>query len=697
MSAQFSPTSEAATQRRFEVTYELALVAVLAFEIVVFGAIGTNFLTWANAFEITRLLVEVGLLAVAMTPVIVTGGIDLSVGSLMGLSAVLFGELYRDQGWPIPAAAAATLVMGAVAGGINALLITRLRLPPLIVTLGTFSLFRGLGEGFTRGFENYSQFPDSFLFLGQGYLVAGVPTQLPIFVVVAVGYWILLQRSTIGRGLYAIGFSPEGARHAGIPVERRLALIYILSGLTASLAAIIYVAHLGQAKSDAGTGYELDAITAVVLGGTSIFGGRGTIQGTVLGLLAITVLRNGLQLADLPGYLAGILVGGLLLVTISLERLGTRARRPAPLLSSASEEFEVKNSQVAVLSIVILLAAIIVAASNWMLVRNLRGGAAANDATSSNTSPAEPLASGVAKKPVIGFMPKSLGNAYFIAVHKGAEEAAKELGVELLYQGPTDPDPAKQSQIVDTWITRGVDVIAVAVENRDAISSVLKKARERGIKVLTYDADANPEAREFFVNQATPQGIGYTLMDHAGRILGGEGEFAIITASLTAANMIEWQKYIEERRATKYPNIKMIDIRPCDDMQGKALNEANTILNAYPNVKLIMAICSPAVPGAAEAVKQSGRSDVKVIGLGLPNENRDYVHQGITESVVLWNTMDLGYLTIYAADELYKGALKPGDRVLTAGRLGTIEVAGDNILLGEPFTFNKSNIDQFDF
>jgi rhamnose transport system substrate-binding protein len=301
------------------------------------------------------------------------------------------------------------------------------------------------------------------------------------------------------------------------------------------------------------------------------------------------------------------------------------------------------------------------------------------------------------KKLVIGFMPKSLGNAYFIAVHKGAEEAAKELGVELLYQGPTDPDPAKQSQIVDTWITRGVDVIAVAVENRDAISSVLKKARQRGIKVLTYDADANPDAREFFVNQATPQGIGYTLMDHAGRIMGGEGEFAIITASLTAANMIEWQKYIEERRSTKYPNIKMVDIRPCDDMQGKALNEANTILNAYPNVKLIMAICSPAVPGAAEAVKQSGRNDVKVIGLGPPNENKDYVHQGITDSVVLWNTMDLGYLTIYAADQLYKGTLHPGSKAVTAGRLGTLEVAGDNVLLGEPFTFNKSNIDQFDF
>jgi rhamnose transport system permease protein len=284
MQAQLSPTSEAAALRRFQVTHELVLAAVLALEIVVFSAIGTNFLSWSNAFEVTRLLVEVGLLAVAMTPVIVTGGIDLSVGSLMGLSAIFFGELYRDRGFPIPAAAVATLGLGAAAGGLNALLVTRLRLPPLIVTLGTFSLFRGLGEGFTRGFENYSQFPESFLFLGQGYLVAGVQTQLPIFVAVAICYWILLQRTTIGRGLYAIGFSPEGARHAGIPVERRLGLVYVLSGLTASLAAIIYVAHLGQAKSDAGTGYELDAITAVVLGGTSIFGGRGTVQGTVLGL-----------------------------------------------------------------------------------------------------------------------------------------------------------------------------------------------------------------------------------------------------------------------------------------------------------------------------------------------------------------------------------------------------------------------------
>src|SRR5262249_50050479 len=149
--------------------------------------------------------------------------------------------------------------------------------------------------------------------------------------------------------------------------------------------------------------------------------------------------------------------------------------------------------------------------------------------------------------------------------------------------------------------------------------------RDRGIKVLTWDADSEPSARDFFVNQATPDGIGKTLMDNAARMLSGKGQFAIITASLTAANMIEWQKAIEARRAEKYPNIKMATLRPCDDLQKKAFDEANTILNAYPNVKVIMAICSPAVPGAAEAVKQSGRKDVKVLGLGLPNDNKRYV------------------------------------------------------------------------
>lgn len=305
---------------------------------------------------------------------------------------------------------------------------------------------------------------------------------------------------------------------------------------------------------------------------------------------------------------------------------------------------------------------------------------------------------GTDRKLTIALMPKSKGNAYFISCRKGADKAAADLGVDLIFDGPTDPDPAKQNEIIENWITLGVDAIAAACENRDGISTALRKAQQRGIKVLTYDADSAPDARSFFVNQATPEGIGNALMDEAARLCGQEGEFAIITASLTAQNMIEWQKHIEARRMSQHPGLKMVALRPCDDLKDKAQAEATALLAAYPNLKLIMAICSPAVPGAAEAVKQAGKAGkVKVIGLGLPSENRRYVKEGVTDTVILWKTEDLGYLTVHAAVALAKGELKPGAKSYRAGALGEFEIQGDNILLGKPFLFTKENIDQFDF
>ena len=200
-------------------------------------------------------------------------------------------------------------------------------------------------------------------------------------------------------------------------------------------------------------------------------------------------------------------------------------------------------------------------------------------------------------KLVVAFLPKSKGNAYFISCKAGAEKAAKELGVELLFDGPTDSNAAKQNEIVENWITLGVDVIAVAAENKEGISTALRKAQKQGIKVVTYDADAMPDARSFFVNQATPQGIGFALMDDAARLLNNEGEFAMITASLTAANQREWQKHIEARLKDKYPKMKLVAVRPCDDLKDKAQSEATALMSANPNLKLIMAICSPGVPG----------------------------------------------------------------------------------------------------
>jgi rhamnose transport system permease protein len=674
---------------------QLILVGLLLVEVAVFSVTdffqGNHFFSLGNLFEVLRLSVELGLLALAMTAVIVTGGIDLSVGSLLGLSAIVMGVLWRDAGFPLAVAAVAAIAFGALAGGLNALLITRLRIPPLIVTLGTFSLFRGLAEGITGGAKNYTDFPASFIFLGKG-------AQVPFFALAAVGFWLLLHRSSIGRALSAIGYSAQGARYAGIPVGRRVALAYILTGLAASTAAVIYCAHWGQAKADAGTGYELEAITAVVLGGTSIFGGRGSIIGTVMGLLAIAILKNGLGLAALPRELTSVLTGLLLLTAIGLDLRGSAGPR-APAAHDGrpngnEQELDMRNSQLAVLSIVILIAACIVTGGNFLLVNAIR-----NDAQSrvASTAPDGGPTTPAGKRLTIGLMPKSKGNAYFIAAKKGAEDAARELHCDLIWDGPTDPDPAKQNDIVETWITRGVDVIAVAVENRGGIASVLKKARDKGIKVVTFDSDTDPGSRDFFVNQATPQGIGFTLMDDAALVMGNKGDFAVITASLTASNMNEWRKFIEARCADKYPDIHLVTTEPCDDKQQIAFDKANAIMNASPNVKLLMAICSPAVPGAAEAVKQSGRNDVKVVGLGLPNDNKPYVKSGITPDLILWNTMDLGYLTVRAAYDLKMGTLTPGMTEMDGGRVGKIQIQGDSIILGKPFTFTKENIDQFDF
>lgn len=329
--------------------YETLLLAVLVVEWLLFYHFGTTtnrrgvvvgFGTIDRQFDILRHTCEIGLLALALTPIILTAGIDLSVGSLLGLCAILFGKLWQDAGLPVPVAIAATLAIGAAAGGLNAGLITRLGLPPLIVTLGTYSLFRGLAEAITRGSVTYTDFPASFLFLGQERW-SGLPVQAWAFLAVAGAIWIWVHRTTHGRSFRAIGFSPEGSRYAGLPVGRRVAAVYVVAGLVAALAAVIYTARLGQAKADAGTGYELFAITAVVLGGTSIFGGRGTVHGTLLGVAAIAVLKNGL--ATLPVVirmnaaeeLAGMLTGALLLLALAgsilpkvLSKLRTRPQAP---------------------------------------------------------------------------------------------------------------------------------------------------------------------------------------------------------------------------------------------------------------------------------------------------------------------------------------------------------------------------------
>lgn len=296
----------------------------------------------------------------------------------------------------------------------------------------------------------------------------------------------------------------------------------------------------------------------------------------------------------------------------------------------------------------------------------------------------------------IGVMPKLVGIDYFNACEKGAQEAAKELGVTVVYDGPITNDVTKQAEMIDTWITRQMDVITVAPNDPHALAPTLKKAMQKGIKVLTYDADSDPDSRDFFVNQATYQGIGFALVDIMAKEVGNSGDIAIITGSLTAANQNIWMEWMRKRQADKYPNLNIVTVKPSEEDQQLAFQVAQDLIKAYPNLKGIWGITSVAFPGAARAVRESGYGGkIAVVGLSTPNSMREYIKDGTVKTVLLWNPVDLGYLTVYAAKKLHdEGALPES---FTAGRLGTIKRNGREILLGPPMQFTQDNIDNFNF
>jgi rhamnose transport system permease protein len=299
--------------------HETILGGLLILALIMLAFQSDRFFTPENLLNQGRLMAEVGLVALAMTFVIVTGGIDLSVGSILGLVAILLGVFWQNIGLPLPLAMLLGVAAGGLAGFVNGLIITRFGVPPLIATLATLALYRGLAEGISQA-RSVRGYPDWFYVLGQGEFL-GVPVQLWIFGLCALVAAIILGLSTFGRETYAIGSNAVASRFSGLRVDRALLLIYTASGLIAGLAAVIFVSRVSTTRSDMGTGLELDVITAVVLGGTSIFGGRGTIIGTLLGLALMQTLKNGLALAGVKGDGTIVVIGAVLILTILISNM----------------------------------------------------------------------------------------------------------------------------------------------------------------------------------------------------------------------------------------------------------------------------------------------------------------------------------------------------------------------------------------
>ncbi len=304
---------------RYLVRHETLLAVLLAVALVVLSSQSERFFTLSNLLNQGRLMTELGLISVAMTFVIITGGIDLSVGSIVGMTAICLGVFWKNIGLPLPLAIVAALAVGTAAGLFNGFIITRFRVPPLIATLATLALYRGIAEGVSEA-RSIRGYPDWFAILGQGEVV-GVPTQLWIFGLAVLGAAFALGVTVYGRTLYAIGSNAVAARFSGLRVDGATLAAYGVSGFAAGLAGIILVSRVSTTRSDMGSGYELTAITAVVLGGTSIFGGRGTVLGTLLGLLLMQTLSSGLSLAGVKSDGSIVMIGFLLIGAVLVANM----------------------------------------------------------------------------------------------------------------------------------------------------------------------------------------------------------------------------------------------------------------------------------------------------------------------------------------------------------------------------------------
>ncbi len=316
--------------------------------------------------------------------------------------------------------------------------------------------------------------------------------------------------------------------------------------------------------------------------------------------------------------------------------------------------------------------------------------------SSSNAPKAD--SGGKTDKKVVAMVPKVMGSPYFDTCAEGAKKVAAEFGFEFLYTGPTTADAAQQVNIIQDLINKKVDVLIVAANDAQSVAPALKKAKAAGIKVMTYDADSTPDARDLFINQTTPEILGRHIMDNVAKEIGGSGEYAILTASLTASNQNVWIKWMKEQQAAKYPNITLVTIAPSEEDQQKAFAQTQNLVKAYPNLKGIAALSTVAEPGAAQAIEQLNViGKIKLVGLATPNGMRQYLKSGAAQSATLWDVGKLGYLSMYMAKQLIDGKT-PTDG-MDVPTVGKVAYKADNkeIIMGEPLDFTKENVDTFNF
>ncbi|MEU0671791.1 substrate-binding domain-containing protein [Streptomyces sp. NPDC006172] len=598
-----------------------ALTALIVL-VVAMSALSGDFLTTDNLLNVGVQAAVTAILAFGVTFVIVSAGIDLSVGSVAALSATVLAWSATQQGVPVAIAVALAVVTGVVCGLVNGFLIAYGKLPPFIATLAMLSVARGLSLVISEG--SPIAFPDSVSHLGDT-LGGWLPVPVLVMIVMGLVAAFVLGRTYIGRSMYAIGGNEEAARLSGLRVKKQKLAIYALSGVFAAAAGVVLASRLSSAQPQAADGYELDAIAAVVIGGASLAGGTGKASGTLIGALILAVLRNGLNLLSVSAFWQQVVIG----VVIALAVLLDTVRRKAGATPVTAGAGGGKGRQAATYGLAAVVTAAIVGATSF-----LHGGSSAT------------------AKPRVGLALSTLNNPFFVQIQSGAKAEAKKLGVDLTVTDAQN-DASQQANQLQNFTSSGVDSIVVNPVDSDAAGPSVRAADKADIPVIAVDRGVNKATTDALVASDNVAG-GELAAKTVAEKLGGAGKIVILQGQAgTSAARERAEGFAKGLKA--YPGIQVLAQQPADFDRTKGLDVMSNLLQAHPDVQGVIAANDEMALGAIKALGSKAGKSVQVVGFDGTPDGLKAVEQGTLYASVAQQPSQLGRIAVDNALKALRG------------------------------------------
>jgi ribose transport system permease protein len=598
-----------------------ALTALIVL-VIAMSALSGDFLTADNLLNVGVQAAVTAILAFGVTFVIVSAGIDLSVGSVAALSATVLAWSATSAGVPVFLAVLLAVATGIVCGLVNGVLISYGKLPPFIATLAMLSVARGLSLVISEG--SPIAFPDSVSHLGDT-LGGWLPVPVLVMVVMGLIAAFVLGRTYIGRSMYAIGGNEEAARLSGLRVKKQKLAIYAFSGVFAAVAGVVLAARLSSAQPQAADGYELDAIAAVVIGGASLAGGTGKASGTLIGALILAVLRNGLNLLNVSAFWQQVVIG----VVIALAVLLDTARRKAGATPAGAGTGGGKGRQAATYALAAVVTVAIVGATSF-----LHNGSSATSG------------------PRVGLSLSTLNNPFFVQIRAGAQAEAEKRGVDLTVTDAQN-DASQQANQLQNFTSAGLDAIIVNPVDSDAAGNAVNAAGKARIPVIAVDRGVNKAPVDTLVasdNVAGGELAAKTIADK----LGGKGKIVILQGQAgTSAARERAQGFANGLKA--HPGIRVVAQQPADFDRTKGLDVMSNLLQAHPDVRGVIAANDEMALGAIKALGSRAGTSVSVVGFDGTPDGLKAVEGGTLYASVAQQPSQLGRIAVDNALKALRG------------------------------------------